>query len=103
MEPQAVELPRPQGWRARIDSHDRWSHETIASLGYDWSRVADPHAEPQSPYVVYWPETTEEVVQAVREASEAGDRLIVRGNAHSSNRLSTGEHARVVITTRLTG
>lgn len=103
MKRSALELPRPQGWRARIDSHDRWSHETIASLGYDWSRVADPHAGPKSPFVVYWPETTEDVVQAVREAGAAGDRLVVRGNAHSSNRLSTREHARVLVTTRLTG
>jgi hypothetical protein len=103
MKPAAVELPRSHGWRARINSHDRWSHDTIASLGFDWSRVADPRAEPESPFVVYWPETTEDVVQAVREAREAGDRLVVRGNAHSSNRLSTGDHARVLVTTRLTG
>jgi hypothetical protein len=103
MKPPAIELPRSQGWRARIDSHDRWSHDTIESLGYDWSRVADPDAEPQSPFVVYWPETTEDVVRAVREAAAAGDRLLVRGSAHSSNRLSTGEHARVLVTTRLTG
>ena len=103
MKPSVLQLPRPHGWRARIDSHDRFSHDTIASLGYDWSRVADPHAEPQFPFAVYWPETTEDVVRVVREAGEVGDRLIVRGNAHSSNRLSTGEHARVVVTTRLTG
>jgi hypothetical protein len=103
MKPPAQELPRSHGWRARIDSHDRWSHDTIESLGYDWSRVADPAAEPQSPFVVYWPETTEEVVRAVRDARAAGDRLLVRGNAHSSNRLSTGERARVLVTTGLTG
>ena len=103
MRPSILELPRPHGWRARIDSHDRISHDTIASLGFDWSRVADPHAEPEFPLAVYWPETTEDVVRVVREAGQVGDRLIVRGNAHSSNRLSTGEHARVVVTTRLTG
>jgi FAD binding domain len=103
MMPSVLQLPKPHGWRARIDSHDRFSHDTIASLGYDWSRVADPHAAPQFPFAVYWPETTEDVVRVVREAREAGERLLVRGNAHSSNRLSTGDHARVVVTTRLTG
>ena len=69
MKPSVLQLPRPHGWRARIDSHDRFSHDTIASLGYDWSRVADPHAEPQFPFAVYWPETTEDVVRVVREAA----------------------------------
>jgi FAD/FMN-containing dehydrogenase len=103
MKPPVMQLPKPHGWRSRIDSHDRFSHDSIAGLGYDWSRVANPGAEPQFPFAVYWPETTEDVVRVVREAAEAGDRLLVRGNAHSSNRLSTGEHARVVVTTRLTG
>jgi hypothetical protein len=98
-----VQLPKPRGWRARIDSHDRLSHDSIESLGYDWSRVADPDAPPQLPFAVYWPETTDDVVRVVREARAAGERLLVRGNAHSSNRLSTGEAARVVVTTRLTG
>jgi FAD binding domain len=96
-------LPPPEGWRARINSHDRHSHDTIASLGYDWGRIADPQTEAQFPYAVYWPETTEEVARTIREAAELGQRLLIRGNAHSSNGLSTGERARVVITTRLTG
>ena len=66
------------------------SHDAIASLGYDWSRVADPRAEPRFPFAVYWPQTTEDVVRVVREAADVGDRLLVRGNAHSSNGLSTG-------------
>jgi hypothetical protein len=98
-----LQFPKPHGWRARINSHDRFSHDTIASLGYDWSLVADPQAAAQFPFAVYWPESTEDVVRAVRDARAAGERLLVRGNAHSSNRLSTGEHARVVVTTRLTG
>ena len=97
------ELPPPGGWRGRINSHDRYSHDTLASLGYDWGHIADPEAKPQFPYAVYWPETTEEVARTVREAGDVGERLLVRGNAHSSNGLSTGERARVVITTRLTG
>lgn len=98
-----TEVPPPRGWRARIDSHDRLSHDAIENLGYDWSRVADPAIEPKPPLVVFWPETTEEVARAVEQAAAAGERLLVRGNAHSSNGLVTADRAWVLVTTRLTG
>ena len=38
-----------KGWRwvKHINSHERFVHDSIDSLGYDWSRVADPHVQPR--------------------------------------------------------
>jgi hypothetical protein len=84
-------------------SHDGISHDSIANLGYDWSRVADPGIIPRPPFKVYLPRTTEDVVRAVRECHANGDRLVVRGHGHSSNNLVTPDHGAVMIIDLLSG
>jgi hypothetical protein len=79
-------------------SHETFTHDSLSSLGYDWSRVADPHAPPKPPLKVYLPRTTDEVVRVVREARECGDTLVVRGYGHSSNNLVTPERGVLVLT-----
>jgi hypothetical protein len=84
-------------------SHDGINHDSIANLGYDWSRVADPGIVPSPPFKVYLPRTTEDVVRAVRECHAAEDQLVVRGHGHSSNNLVTPDHGAVMITDLLSG
>jgi len=84
-------------------SHDGISHDSIANLGYDWSRVADPGIVARPPFKVYMPRTSEDVVRAVRECAETGDRLVVRGHGHSSNNLVTPDHGAVMIIDLLSG
>lgn len=74
-------------WRRRINSHERFVHDSLDSLGYDWSRVAEPSAPPSYPLRVYLPRTTADVVVAVREARQLGFPLTVRAHGHSSNDL----------------
>ncbi|MGA4508540.1 FAD-binding oxidoreductase [Propionibacteriaceae bacterium G1746] len=76
-------------WRSRIDSHQHISHDSIANLGHDWSRVADPDESPQYPAKVYLPRTAEDVAAAVIETRQLGQRLVVRSKGHSSNHLVT--------------
>ena len=75
------------GWRRRINSHERFVHDSIDSLGYDWARVADPDRVPRFPLRIYLPQTTEDVVTAVKEAKALGLTLTVRAHGHSSNDL----------------
>lgn len=85
-------------WRGRIDSHQAISHDSIANLGYDWSRVADPDIEPRYPFKVYLPRTTDDVVAAVRETAQLGQSLRVRSKGHSSNDLVLAEGGCVLLT-----
>jgi FAD/FMN-containing dehydrogenase len=71
---------RPRG-------HAAFSHDSIAGLGYDWSRVGDPESAPRPPFKVYLPRDTDDVVRAVKEARALGQRLTLRGGGHSSNDL----------------
>lgn len=71
---------------------------TLGSLGYDWERVGDPDAGPRRPFKVYLPRTTQDVVRAVTEARELGERLVVRGAGHSSNRLVTTTGGALLLT-----
>ncbi|MCK2219175.1 FAD-binding oxidoreductase [Actinomadura sp. ATCC 31491] len=82
-------------------SHEAYPHDTLLSLAYDWERVADPGIPPRWPFRVYLPRGTDDVVRAVNETRERGERLIVRGHAHSSNNLVTGEGASVLLTDRM--
>lgn len=90
-------------WRARISSHDSFTHDSIDSLGYDWERIADPGMKPRYPFKVYIPQTTEDVVRAVREAKALGERLRVRSKGHSSNDLVLSDGASVLLTEKLNG
>lgn len=85
-------------WRRRIDSHQRVSHDSIAGLGYDWSRIADPTIPPRYPAKVYLPRTTADVVAAIRETRGLGQRLHVRSKGHSSNNLVLAEGGAVLLT-----
>jgi hypothetical protein len=75
------------GWRRRINSHEAFVHDSIDSLGYDWSRIGEPGVTPRFPLRVYLPQSTEDVVTVVREAKELGLPVTVRARGHSSNDL----------------
>jgi hypothetical protein len=85
-------------YRYQATSHDGISHDSLAGLGYDWSRVADPGTPPRPPFKVYLPRSTEDVARAVQESKDAGEPIVVRGNAHSSNNLVTPDGGVVLLT-----
>jgi FAD/FMN-containing dehydrogenase len=85
----------------RPTSHEKYPHDLLQSLAYDWERVADPDIPPRWPFKVYLPRTTDDVVRAVREVRDRDERLLIRGHGHSSNNLVTGEGATVMITDRM--
>lgn len=84
--------------RYRPTSHELFTHDTLSSLAFDWERVGAPGIAPKYPFKVYLPTRTEQVVRAVREVKELGQRLILRGHGHSSNNLVTGDGAAVLVT-----
>src|SRR5688572_15552217 len=53
-------------------SHEAFSHDSIDSLAYDWERVASPNIAPKRPFQVFFPETTAEVVEAVKSLAARG-------------------------------
>ncbi len=83
-------------WRRRINSHELFGHDSIDSLGYDWSRVADPGAGPRYPLRIYLPQSTEDIATAVRECNRLGARPVVRSKGHSSNDLVVAEGGTVI-------
>jgi len=85
----------------RYSSHDAFSHDTTDSLGYDWSRVADPNIPPKHPARVYLPRTENEVRVAMKEAVARGEELYIRSMGHSSNDLVLVEGGSVLCTERL--
>lgn len=82
-------------------SHETFRHDSLDSLAYDWSRVADPGTAPMWPLKVYLPATTDDVVRVVRDAAALGEDVIVRARGHSSNRLVTAQGGVVLLTERL--
>jgi hypothetical protein len=86
------------GWRGRIDSHQQISHDSIAGLGYDWSKVADPDTMPRYPFKVYLARSTDDVVAAIKETNALGQRLHTRSKGHSSNDLVLAEGGAVLLT-----
>jgi len=84
-----------------ITSHESFLHDSIDSLGYDWERLSDPDIRPKHPLKVYLPQSTEEIVQAVREAKVLGQKLGVRSKGHSSNDLVLVDRGNVLITEKL--
>jgi FAD binding domain len=89
------------GWKRRINSHESFTHDSIDSLGYDWSRVADPSVAPKIPFKVYLPRTTDDIVRAVREAKSLGERLAIRSKGHSSNDLVLTDGGSLLLTEKL--
>ena len=96
-----IEVTGRRSWRARISSHERFTHDSLDSLGYDWGRIADPAVPPCFPRKVYLPESTAEVVAVVKEAKALGEPLRIRGMGHSSNDLVLAEGGSVLLTQRL--
>lgn len=86
-----------QTWRGLIDSHEKFSHDSIDHLGYDWERVGDPNIKPKHPFKVYIPRSTEDVVEAVQEVKKLGQTLTVRSKGHSSNDLVLAEHGAILL------
>lgn len=77
------------------------SREHWSDLSRDWSRMADQSAPAQTPFKVYLPRTTSDVVRAVREAKALGHPLVVRGGGHSSNDLATAPGGALLLTEAL--
>ncbi len=93
----------PPAWKRRISSHESFSHDSIDSLGYDWERVANPGIAPRFPLKIYLPRSTDDIVTAVRETRELGQRLVVRSKGHSSNNLVLAEGGSILLTEKLNG
>jgi hypothetical protein len=89
------------GWVKRINSHESFTHDSIESLGYDWGRVGDPTIAPRYPRKIHLPQTTEDVVAAVREARVLGEHLVIRSKGHSSNDLVLADGGVVLLTEKL--
>lgn len=88
-------------WKKKINSHETFTHDSIASLGYDWERVANPSIGPKRPFKIYLPENTEDIVRAVNEARALGERLTIRSKGHSSNDLVLSDRGSVLVTEML--
>ncbi|HEU5267616.1 MAG TPA: FAD-binding oxidoreductase [Jatrophihabitans sp.] len=84
-------------------SHHKISHDSIDGLGYDWAQVGADPQQGRHPLTVHLPRTTEEVALIVRNARTLGQRVIVRGSAHSSNNLVTAQRSTLLLTRYLDG
>lgn len=92
---------RGWAWARHINSHERFVHDSIDSLGYDWSRIGDPSVQPAFPLRVYLPQTTDDVARIVREAAELGLEVTVRAHGHSSNDLVVRGGGTVLLTEKM--
>lgn len=72
-------------------SHESFTHDSIASLAFDWERMGNPGIAPRPPFKVYLPRSTGDVVRAVKEARALGQKLTLRSKGHSSNDLVLAE------------
>lgn len=88
-------------WAKKINSHEKFVHDSIDSLGYDWSRVADPAIAPAFPLRIYLPQTTADVVQIVKEVQGLGLSLTIRAHGHSSNDLVVRDGGTVLLTEKM--
>jgi len=82
-------------------SHARFSHDSIASLGYDWSRIGGSEGSGRYPRAIYLPETTADVAAAVQESVLLQRPLRIRGKGHSSNDLVVSDRGALLCTERL--
>lgn len=88
-------------WAKRINSHESFVHDSLDSLGYDWSRIGDPDIQPAFPLRVYLPQATDDVVRIVREAKDLGLEVTVRAHGHSSNDLVVRGGGTVLLTEKM--
>jgi hypothetical protein len=93
--------PPARSWRMRITSHETFTHDSLDSLGYDWGRIADPTVAPRFPFKVYMPQSVDDLVRAVREARQLGEKLVVRSKGHSSNDLVFAEGGAMLVMEKL--
>jgi hypothetical protein len=77
-------------------SHEAFSHDSIDSLAYDWERVASPNIAPKRPFQVFFPETTAEVVEAVKSLAARGKSFKIRSKGHSSNDLVLEDRGNII-------
>ncbi len=82
-------------------SHESFTHDSIDSLGYDWERMANPMIAPKYPFKIYLPVSTDDIVQAVRETQQLGQKLFIRSKGHSSNDLVLSDRGNVLCTEKL--
>ncbi|NGO10143.1 FAD-binding oxidoreductase [Streptomyces sp. HC44] len=82
-------------------SHETFTHDSLASLAYDWERVGDPGVDAKWPGKVLLPRGTADVVRAVREARGLDEKIVIRGSGHSSNNLVTADGGTLLLTTRM--
>ena len=97
----AVGFTTRGSWQSRISSHETFNHDSIDHLGYDWSRVGDPHVAARRPLKVYIPESLEEVVKCIKDANVLGEKIIVRSKGHSSNGLVLTDRGTILLIERL--
>lgn len=90
-------------WRAKIEAHETFSHDSLDHLGYDWSRIGDPEGAPVRPLKIYAPETAEEVASVIRDANRLGEKLTVRSKGHSSNNLVLSDRGSVLLMQMMDG
>ena len=80
----------------QMTSHEGFSHDSIDSLAYDWERVATPDIAPKRPLQVFFPETTAEVVEAVKSLVARGKPFKIRSKGHSSNDLVLADRGNII-------
>lgn len=83
---------------ARLPRGASFADSTIASLGHDWQKIGGTTLPPRLPHKVYLPQSVEDVIRAVDEARALGQKLVIRGGAHSSNNLVTAQGGAVLCT-----
>ena len=81
--------------------HHEFAHDSIADLGYDWSRIGDPGIAAKPPFKVYLPRDAADVARAVAESRALGETLTVRGSGHSSNDLVLAPGGSVLVTRQM--
>lgn len=87
----------------KYTSHEGFDHDNLESFGYDWERIGDPAIKPRRPLKIYLPETTEELVDVMREVHGLGQKLWIRSKGHSSNDLVLCDRGAVLGTQLLQG
>lgn len=85
----------------KYTSHEGVVHDSLIGLGYDWEQIGDPGIRPRYPFKVYLPQTTDEVIAAIKETQRLGQRLVIRSKGHSSNDLVLNEGGSVLCTAML--
>jgi FAD/FMN-containing dehydrogenase len=83
-------------------SHEAFSHDSIDSLAYDWERVGSPDIAPKRPFQVFFPETTAEVVAAVKSLVSQGKSFKIRSKGHSSNDLVLEDRGHIICMQHMT-